>query len=176
MAQSLIHQNLTSIRERVLNGSLLGGNQANYAGVVRTNSVRGRTRSTSSVESNDDSGYFLDIFLKKHHPDVDLRLTMEEIDTLIFRTLKIPRDVVVAVSQGDLRYIELKLSVNPAPWQNLKPVYVKDGLTTGGSLTSREQVSWVNISGAPLRTKKETIKDLFDDDDDDDDCKGGNHC
>ena len=134
------------------------GHVANYAGVALLPRVE-RAVSESSNESDEEN--YLDIYLKKHRNDVDLKLTDEELDQLIFKTLKIPRDNVTAISQGDLRYVEVRMNTDTSPWQNLRPVYVKEGLTTGGTMAAREHVAWIHLQGAPLRIKPDQVQALF---------------
>ena len=118
--------------------------QVNYAGAVRhqlggnegqpTPGSPSRALSrpapepaTGNLHTED---YFLDIYLRKHDPGADLKLTYEEMERLVFQTIGIPRTVVTGISQGDLRYVELRLNTNLEPWQNMAPHWVKTGITT----------------------------------------------
>ena len=142
----------------LLNGAS-SAQRANLAGAV--SGSRSSPPPPAGLEER-SSEHYLDIFLRKHNPRADLKLTPEEISRLVFETLAIPRDRVMAVSQGDLRYVELKLNTDPTPWQNLEPLWVKDGITTSGAIVEREMVAWVHLHGAPLRTSNEKIKEIFE--------------
>ena len=134
---------------------------ANSAGVDYSEIPRGVRRTSQSSESSEGSEYYMEVYLKKHRPDVDFRLSPAEIAQLVFRDLAIPEDSVTGIGQGDLRYLEIGLNVNPQPWLDLGAIWIRDGLTTGGAMQARANVVWVTLQGASLKTKNREIKRIF---------------
>ena len=143
----------------LINAGSQASHRANYAGVTRGTAVR-RDSGSNDTESEDEQ-FYLDIYLRKHNDAVDMKLTPDELERLVFRSLKIPRDTVTAISQGDLRFVEVRMTTDPSPWQNLSPIWIKDGLTTSGVFQDRERVAWITLQGAPLKVSNKAISDVF---------------
>ena len=124
-----------------------------------------RTSSTSDIsgvsELAEDPNHYLDVYLRKNHPNVDMKLTPEEIERLVYRELKIPEDNLVGVAQGDLRYVEIALNVSAEPWRNFGAIWIREGLTTSNVMPARERMTFITLHGAPLKTTDRKIEKIF---------------
>ena len=131
-----------------------GGEARAGAGVERH--LLGRRES-----EGEETLHYLDVFLRKHNPMMDFKLMGEELEKLVFRDLQIPAENLVGVDQGDLRYVEICVNVDPEPWRNFGTIWVRDGLTTSGVMLAREQMVHITLHGAPLKVSNREIKEVF---------------
>ena len=139
---------------------------ANLAG-VRIGSIGEGERNVSEPEEGEARrgiapavGY-LEIFLRKDHPDVDLKLTSKEIAALLFDKMKIPPENVTGVSQGDFRILEVEMNVETDRWRSDQVFKAKQGVSASGAFPARERWTWVSVQGAPLNASDKCITDIL---------------